>query len=252
MEKYIHETVKMGKGCEVGHYSVVSERVVIGTRCTIGHHVVIHEEAEIADNVRIDDHAVIGKHPMKAVMSAMTKEKVLKPTVIADGCIIGTGAILYRGCRLGREVLVADGASVREEVEVGDKTIIGRLVTVENNVKIGRKCKILTAAYIPSLSEVEDFCFIAPGVRITNDNFLGRTNERFKYHKGVFLKRGARIGANATILPGKIIGEDVLVAAGAVVTRDVPARKIVMGCPAKVVGGVSEEQLAENQKEFME
>ena len=145
---------------------------MVGTGCTIGHHVVIHQEAEIGESVRIDEHAVIGKHPMKATISAMTNEKTLKPGIIADGCIIGSGAILYRGCRLGREILVADGALVREEEEVGDKTIIGRLVTVENNVKIGKKCKILTAAYIPSLSEVEDFCFIAPGVRITNDNFL--------------------------------------------------------------------------------
>ena len=251
MEGHIHKTAKIEKNCELGYHIVICERVVVGTECKIGHHVVIHQEAEIGEGVRIDEHAVIGKHPMKAAISAMTNEKTLKPSVIADGCIIGTGAIVYRGCRLGREVLVADGASVREEVEVGDKTIIGRLVTVENNVKIGRKCKILTAAYIPSLSEVEDFCFIAPGVRITNDNFLGRTKERFKYHKGVFLKRGARIGANATILPGKVIGEDALVAAGAVVTRDVPARKIVMGCPAKVVGDVSEEQWVEHQDEFI-
>jgi len=252
VKNHIHPTAKLAKDCEIGNYIVIGERVMVGKQCKIGHCVIIHHEVRIGESVRVDDHAVIGKCPMKAALSAMTEEKTLVPTVIENGCIIGTGAIVYRGCKLSNDVLVADGASVREEVEIGKKTIIGRLVTLENSVKIGEKCKILTAVYIPSLSMVEDFCFIAPGVKFTNDNFLGRTKERFKYHKGVVLKRGARIGANVTILPGKVIGEDALIAAGSVVTKDVPARKIVMGSPAKVVGDVPREQWVENQDEFIE
>jgi len=114
-------------------------------------------------------------------------------------------------------------------------------------VKIGKKCKIETEAYITALSTIEDYCFIAPEVTFTNDNFLGRTKDRFKYHKGVTLKRGARVGANTTFLPGITVGEDALVAAGAVVTKDVPPRKIVVGVPARVWKDVPPEQLLENQ-----
>ena len=112
---------------------------------------------------------------------------------------------------------------------------------------IGRKCKIETEAYITAFSTIEDYCFIAPEVTFTNDNFLGRTEERKKHFGGPTLKKGARIGANATILPNLVIGEDALVAAGSVVTKDVPPRMVVVGSPARAVRPVPEEQLIENQ-----
>ncbi|MEK9135957.1 MAG: acyltransferase, partial [Bacteroidota bacterium] len=101
--------------------------------------------------------------------------------------------------------------------------------------------------YLAAYSTVEDRCFIAPCVATSNDNFVGRTKERFKHFKGLVLRKGGRIGANATILPGKEIGEDSLVAAGAVVTRNLPARKIYSGVPAKELRDVPSEQLLENQ-----
>ena len=95
--------------------------------------------------------------------------------------------------------------------------------------------------------QIEDSCFVAPEVSFTNDNFLGRTKERFKFHKGVTLKRGARVGANATVLPGRCVGSDALVAAGSVVTHDVPERRIVCGVPARELRDVPADQLLENQ-----
>jgi acetyltransferase-like isoleucine patch superfamily enzyme len=132
-------------------------------------------------------------------------------------------------------------------VRIGEYTIVGRGVTVENKVTIGKRCKLETEAYITALSEIGDYCFIAPEVTFTNDNFMARTKERFKYHKGVTMKTGARIGANVTVLPGVTIEDDALVAAGSVVTRNVPARKIVLGSPARVWRDVPVEQLLENQ-----
>ncbi len=100
------------------------------------------------------------------------------------------------------------------------------------------------------MSVVEDYCFLAPEVTFTNDNFLGRTEERKKHFGGPTLRRGARIGANATLLPGVEIGEDALVAAGAVVVRNVSPRMVVAGVPARVLRPVPEEQLLENQVFF--
>ena len=81
----------------------------------------------------------------------------------------------------------------------------------------------------------------------TNDNFLGRTEERFKHFKGICVKKGGRIGGHAVILPGIVVGEDAVVAAGAVVTKDVPPGKIVVGSPAKILRDVPKEQLLKNQ-----
>ena len=89
--------------------------------------------------------------------------------------------------------------------------------------------------------------FVAPCVATSNDNFVGRTEERFKHFKGVTIKKGARIGVGAVILPGKIIEEDALIAAGAVLTGNAKARKIVAGVPAKEFRDVPIEQLLKNQ-----
>jgi acetyltransferase-like isoleucine patch superfamily enzyme len=247
METYIHSTAKIGGGSQLGHNSVISENVTIGENCRIGSGVIIHPDTVIGNNVRIDDHAVVGKLPMKAALSAITQEQKLPPCLIGDGVILGTAVVIYRGCTLNKSVMVADMASVRENAEIGELTIVGRGVTVENKVRVGKRCKLETEAYITALSEIEDGCFIAPEVTFTNDNFLGRTKDRFKYHKGVTMKRGARIGANVTVLPGITIHEDALVAAGSIVTKDVPAKKIVMGSPARVIRDVPAEQLLDNQ-----
>jgi acetyltransferase-like isoleucine patch superfamily enzyme len=247
MNNFIHPSATVGAGTQLGHNSVVHEDVKIGVNCRIGSGVVIHAGSVIGNNVRIDDNTVIGKLPMKAALSAVTQDQTLDPCVIADDCMIGAMVVIYRGCTVRTKVMVADLASLRENVEVGEYTIIGRGVTIENKVRVGSRCKLETEAYITALSEIGDGCFIAPEVTFTNDNFLGRTKDRFKYHKGVTMKRGSRIGANVTVLPGLTLGEDALVAAGSVVTRDVPARKIVLGSPAKVWRDVPTDQLLENQ-----
>ncbi|RMG46694.1 MAG: N-acetyltransferase [Acidobacteria bacterium] len=243
----IHPSARIGEGTEIGHGTVVGADVIIGRGCRIGCYAILHPGTRIGDGVRVDDHAVLGKPPMRAAASAITREKELPPLRIGDRVLIGAGVVLYRGAEIGAEVMVADLATVREEVSVGERTIIGRGVTVENRVTIGARCKIETEAYITALSRIEEGCFIAPEVTFTNDNFLGRTEERFKHHKGITLERGARVGANATFLPGLTVGADALVAAGSVVTRDVPPRTVVMGAPARPVREVPEEQLLDNQ-----
>jgi serine O-acetyltransferase len=144
-------------------------------------------------------------------------------------------------------VLIADLASVREKVEIGDFTIVGRGVTIENLCKIGSYCKLETNVYITAYSEIEDRVFVAPCVATSNDNFIGRTEERFKHFKGVTIRKGGRVGVGAVILPGKEIGEDALVAAGALLTGDARPRVIVAGVPAKEFREVPPEQLLENQ-----
>ncbi len=247
MERFIDPTASVGDGTTVGRFTVIESSAVVGAGCVIGHNVVIHAGTVVGDNVRIDDGAVLGKLPMKAANSATTGDEGLLPASIGDGSIIGTSVVIYAGCELGSRVLVADLASVREDVTVGDFTIVGRGVTVENHCTIGRYCKLESECYVTAYSSLADRVFVAPGVVTSNDNFIGRTEERFKHFKGVTVERGGRIAAGAVILPGKTVGADAVVAAGSVLTNDAPAKKIVLGSPARLKKDVPEEQLLDNQ-----
>ena len=247
MSSSIHPSAAIGEGTTLGEFCVIGANVKIGKGCRIGHHVVIHEDSVVGDTVRIDDHATLGKRPMKAANSATTKEQELPPLMVGELSIVGTGVVLYRGAAIDAKVLMADLATVRENVTIGRGTIVGRGVTVENFCSVGRYCKLESECYVTAYSTLEDRVFIAPGVVMSNDNYVGRTAERFKHFKGLTVKKGGRIGAGTVTLPGITVGEDALVAAGSVVTKDVPARKLVMGCPARVIRDVPVEQLLENQ-----
>lgn len=241
------ERAALGEACRIGHYCVIHEDVQIGSNCQIGDHVVIHPGTVIGDAVRIDDHTTIGKQPMRAPNSAVTLDRQVPPARIADRCLIGAGTILYAGCTLGEKVLVADLATIREDVTVGDFTIVGRGVAIENQCTIGSYCKLETNVYITAYSTLEDRVFVAPGTLTSNDNFIGRTEERFKHFSGVTIKRGGRLGVGSVILPGKTVEADAVVAAGAVLTRDAEAGQVYAGLPARRFRPVPEDQLLDNQ-----
>lgn len=240
---HISPTANLGDNVVIGQFCVVGDNVSIGNGCVLGNHVVLHDGTRIGDNVRIDDHAVIGKLPMKSVASATTKSQTsLAGSEIGAGCIIGTGTVVYRGATLGMNVLAADYATIREDVSIGDRTIVGRGVAIENQSSVGASCKLETNCYITAYSEIEDQVFVAPGVLTSNDNFMGRTEERFKHFKGVTVRRGGRLGVGAVILPGKVIASEAVVAAGAILTRDAEDENIYLGIPARVMKPVPDEQ----------
>ncbi|MCD4828473.1 MAG: N-acetyltransferase [Candidatus Cloacimonetes bacterium] len=236
----------LGPDTTVGFNTVILANVRIGEGCRIGHNVVIHEGTVIGDFVRIDDNTVIGKQPMRSPRSIFKDDKKLGPAHIASECLIGAGVVIYAQCAIGQRNLVADLATIRENVTLGEFNIVGRGVAIENFVTIGSRNKFETNCYITAYSEIGDYCFIAPCVATSNDNFMGRDKERFNHFKGITVKTGGRIGVNATILPGRTVHEDGVVAGGAVVSRDVDAGSIVAGVPARPLRSVPETQLLKN------
>ena len=229
-------------GVVFGESVFVGKDVSIGAGTVVGHHVVIHDDTRIGIGVRLDDGCVLGKLPLRSSVSAVTRDVTLAPASLGDRCLVGSHAVVYRGASIGDGVLLADLATVREETSIGDLSIIGRGVAVENQVMIGTRCKIETGAYITAKSTIGAFCFVAPEVTFTNDNFVGRSEERFKHFAGVVMESGSRVGANATVLPGITIGKEALVAAGSIVTRDVSPLIVVLGSPARPVWEVPLEQ----------
>jgi UDP-3-O-[3-hydroxymyristoyl] glucosamine N-acyltransferase len=247
MKNFVHETVRMGTNVSVGYFSVIEEGVVIGDNVTIGNNVTIHAGTVIGSDVYIADNAVLGRWPRPAKTSTVKVDADLPPLVIGDGTTIGANTVLYRGSTFGKEVMIGDQASVREKCEIGNNVVIGRGVAVENQVKIGSYTKIQTNAYITAYTTLEDRVFIAPTVTTTNDNFMGRTKERFKFVRGPHVKRGARVGGGSILLPGVTVAEESFIAAGAVVNRDTEPAKVYVGVPARVLRDVPDREKLENQ-----
>ena len=119
-------------------------------------------------------------------------------------------------------------------------------VELDKSYPLRAGTRIQAEAYITAYSTLEEDVFIAPCVVTTNDNFMGRTEKRRALMKGPTIRRGARVGGGAILCPGIEVGEEAFVGAGAVVTKDVPPRKLVVGSPARVLRDVAGDELREN------
>jgi acetyltransferase-like isoleucine patch superfamily enzyme len=203
---------------------------------------IVYEGTVLGEGVKVLEYAVVGKQPVLSPRSTAPRDP-LPPARIGNSSVISTGAIVFAGSTIGARVIVGDQACVRERVTLGDDVVVGRGSLVENDTTIGALTKIQAGAYITAYSTLEESVFIAPCVVTTNDNFMGRTERRHELIKGPTIRRGARVGGGAILLPAVEIGEEAFVGAGAVVTKDVAPRNLVVGNPARVVREVPDEEL---------
>ena len=150
---------------------------------------------------------------------------------IGNNALIRSGTIIYSGVQIGADFKTGHNVLIRENTQIGDKVLIGTNSVIDGNCRIGNNVSIQTGAYITAFSIIEDDVFIGPCAVTTNDKYMfyGATL------KGPVIKKGARIGANAVILPGVVIGERSVIGSGAVVTRDVPEGSVVAGNPARIL-----------------
>ncbi len=229
----------IGKGCEFAFGAVVMAGATLGDGVTVGHHSVIYPGVTVGEDTRIQDNSVIGRPTITSGASSRQADE-REPLAIGAGCIIGCSVVLYWGSELADAVMVADLASIREGCRIGEGTIVGRGVLMEYDNVIGSRVKIQTGTHITGNMLVEDDVFFGPHVVTMNDLKMDRVAEAG--FGGPVIRRGARIGSNATILAGVEIGCDAVVAAGAVVRKDVPEGKIVAGNPGKVRGRVPASQ----------
>jgi acetyltransferase-like isoleucine patch superfamily enzyme len=193
------------------------------------------------------EHAVVGKQPTLSPRSTAKREPQ-PPAEIGAGTVISTGAIVFAGATVGARVILGDQSCIRERVALGDDVVVGRGSLVENDTTVGARTRIQAHAYVTAYSTLEEDVFVAPCVVTTNDDFMGRTEKRLEVMAGPTIRRGARVGGGAVLCPGVEIGEEAFVGAGAVVTKDVPPRAVVVGNPARVLREVpSDELLAERR-----
>jgi acetyltransferase-like isoleucine patch superfamily enzyme len=220
---------------------VVADDVVLPYDVEIGAGVVIHAGTAIGSGVRIEDGAVLGKAPSLGRHSRAAREEP-PPLVIGDGARVCTGAVVLAGAAIGPGVVIGDQVYVRERTAIGEGSTVGRGTSIENDVAIGARVRIQTNAYVTAFSQLEDDVFVAPCVVTSNDRTAGR-RPRGEPLRGPLLRRACRVGAGAVLLPGVEVGEEAFVGAGAVVTRDVAARSVVVGVAAPHVREVGDEEL---------
>ena len=193
---------------------------------------VVDDSVQFGPGSVVEELCVIGRHTGASGTGGVK-------TVIGAGATLRTHTVLYAGSTIGDRFQTGHHALVREMNTIGNNVSIGSLSVVEHHVRIADNVRIHSQCFIPEYTVLEEGAWIGPRVTITNAPFP-KCPDVSKCITGVTVGRGARVGANTTILPGVHIGERALIGAGAVVTKDVPAGTVVVGTAAKAVKSIDE------------
>lgn len=206
---------------------IISPKASIGKNVRIGDDTTIYDNVVIEDNVTITHHCVIGE-PLNAYYSDPEYENPV--TIIGAGSLIRSHAIIYAGNKLGKKVTTGHRVTLRENNQVGDNCVIGTLSDVQGKVIMGDYCKLYSNVHVASLSVLGNFVSLYPYVVLTNDPYPPSDDL-----KGGTIMDYTQVGAHSTILSGVKVGENCLIGANSVVSKNVPDYSLVMGDPAKLV-----------------
>ncbi len=229
---------------QISNNSIISSTAILHDDVIVEDNVVIHDFVVlypgtiIRNGTEIYDHVVIGKKPTSPGSTAKQYSKEYDLTEIMENCIICPGAVIYTGTIIKNNTLIGDNCSIREKCNIGAYDIISRNVTVNYETVIGDHTRVMDNAHITGNMIIGNHCFISVMVSSTNDNSMARDELAATKLAGPIVEDYATIGAGATLLPGVRIGFNSIVGASALVTKDVPPNKVVMGVPAKVVRDV--------------
>jgi len=172
-------------------------------------------------------------------LSGLTRaEDEVASFIQGEHCVIFPNVEMGEGTRLGNFVLI------RSHTRIGEACTIGSNVDIEGDVQIGDQVSLQSFCYITRGVVIEDKVFCGPRVTTMNDKRICHQRPDMEFERAApHILRGARVGGGSVLLPGATVGENALVGAGSVVTKDVPERAIVVGNPARVVGKVADEEL---------
>lgn len=191
----------------------------------------IHEGVVLGEGALVEDFCLVGVPPRGRSEGEL-------PTRIGPGACIRSHTVIYAGNTIGASLQTGNKVNIRESNTIGEDVSIGTMSVIEHHVNIGDRVRIHTQAFIPEFSVLEEGCWIGPNVVLTNARYPQSPGAKESL-RGPIIRRGAKIGANATLLPGVEVGAHAVVGAGAVVVRDVPPGAVVVGNPARIVNHIS-------------
>ena len=192
----------------------------------------IYPNVNLGKESIIGDYVIIGEHALKP------GQKVAR-TIIGQGATLRSHTVIYYGNQIGISFSTGHGVLIRELNEIGDHVSIGSHSVIEHHVQIASRVRIHSNVFIPEFSIIEEEAWIGPAVTFTNA-IHPLCPQVKRCLKGPHVKKGAKIGANATLLPHIVIGENSLIGAGSVVIKDVPPNSVVAGSPARLIKNVKE------------
>ena len=213
-----------------GLYLALGDDVEVAPDARIGAHVTLHDGTRVGAGCVVQDGAVVGKAAVLGAASSASREPA-GGAVLEDGAVVCAGAVVFAGARVGAGTIVGDQAHVRERTTIGPGSVVGRGSALGNDARVGARVRVQTNVWLTAYALVEDDVFVGPGVVTTNDDAMARGPIELR---GPTLRRGCRVGGGVVLVPGVEVGADAFVAAGSVVTRDVPAGQVVLGLPARV------------------
>lgn len=236
--------MKKGINSRIGNNVTFAEDTVLGHNVFIGNNVTFYPNVAIGDNCTIMDNSVLGRLPLRTRVQNLDVITEYIPLLLGDNCIIGCGCVLYTGVTLEENVAIHDLCVVRERSILATDVVLARSILLQPDTLIGARSRVMDFVELPGPLLIEEDVFISPGVMMANDSNGYLT--RFHLHephilKGPTVRRYAMIGPNVTLLPGVEIGQGAQIAAGAVVTKDVPAWTVVAGVPARHVREIPAE-----------
>jgi len=151
------------------------------------------------------------------------------PPEIGEGSVVRSGTIIYDDVVAGESFNTGHHALVREHSTLGDNVLVGTQAVIDGQTTVGHNVSMQTGVYVPTNTEIGSSVFLGPNATLLNDMYPVRTAEELV---GPTLEDGVSVGANATVLPDVTVGEGAFVAAGAVVTEDLPPETMAAGVPA--------------------
>ncbi len=181
------------------------------------------ENVKIGPGYHLDPWVILGYEPGRKITD--------NTLVIGDNACIRAGTIIYGGSKIGDRLETGHHVTIREENHIGGHFRIWNNSTIDYGCRIGNEVRIHNNVYVAQYTIIEDEVFMAPGVMIAND----RHPLCAECMEGPVIKKGAKIGVNATLLPGVTIGRYALIGSGAVATKDIPDGAVAVGNPAKVI-----------------
>ncbi len=171
-----------------------------------------------------------------------------REVVIGTGARIRSGTVIYAGSNIGSGLETGHNVIIREQSQIGRNLRIWTNSIIDYGCVIGKNVKIHSNVYVSQFTTIDDNAFIGPGVTLANDIHPG-CPDALDCMEGPIVRRGAQIGANATVLPRVVVGEYALIGAGSVVTRDIPAKAVAYGSPARVVGRIEDVTCTTGRRE---